>query len=412
MANDFSKEELTVFEEVHDTFEKTLTMSQRAGRYNMGEIEGERHSDTVWRPQPFIALNQDGLDLTGNTADDLQRLVVPARVTTHKNVLWQLDALEARDPWNQSQQNRAAGQRLAAEVQMALARMVSDTSQLVVKRGTLVGYSDFAECEARLTEIGVDPGGRSMFLNTRDKNAVADNLALRQDVGPQRVEAAISSSELRPYAGFGMFSEDLMPTLGAAAGGAITVSGAGQAHTPVADSVVAGGERAHVDNRSQLLTVSATANVAIGDAFEIANVNACHLITKEDTGIPFTGRVWEIVDGTTLRVSAMVDSGPYQNVVTGPADAAPFTWLNTTAGQVNVFWKDNSVEILPGRISTSQLSQGGIGIMSSSTTQGITITMMRSSDMRSTVTEYRFHIYFGVANLQPLFNGVLLSGQA
>lgn len=409
MANEFNKNEVVWFDQVLERFEKDLTLSMNCDRFTPSETDMQRQGDQLWRPMPFIAQTVDGLDITGLYADLLQ-LSVPGTLSHIKNVPWQLDVKEMRDSWYMEQESRAAAQALAASVEGAIALNVAMSGAQVIKRGALSGYDDLSECDAAMTEIGVPRAMRKMFLNTRDNNRIASNLAARQTMAGRPEDATAENRIGRRYAGFDTFDADVLPRLTAAAGGAITVNGANQVLTPAATSTAGTGEVSNVDNRFQLLTVTGTTGVAAGDCFTIDGVNKVHLITKEDTGQPFTLRVIEVVSGTVLRVTAMINSGPYQNVTAAPAALAGITWLNTTTTTTNIFWHQKSVEIIGGRLPVEQLE--GMKVMKGTTDNGIQLFMAKQGNIDNFTQKYRWGIFFGTSNKNPLMNGIMLGGQS
>lgn len=409
MANSFNREEVVLFDRVLERFEKELTLSRNCSRFTPDATGMQRQGDVFWRPMPFIAETIDGMDISGQY-QDLKQLSVPATLSHIKNVPWTLDAKELRDDWYMNEQARAAAQALSAQVEVSVALNVAMTGAHVVKRGALEGYADLAQCGTSLTSIGVPRDNRSFFLDTQDYNEVADNLAKRQTVNG-KVQTALEDASIGRYAAFSTYDVDIMPRLTAAAGGAITVAGAGQVLVPQSTSTAASGEVENVDNRTMLLTVAAaTTDVKAGDAFTIAGVNRVHLITKEDTGRPFTLRVHEVVNGTTLRVTALVADGPYQNCTAAPADGAAITWLNTTDAPVNVFWQGSSVEVIGGRLAADKLR--GMEVMQGTTGNGIQLVMARQGEIDDFTQKYRWTIFYGTSNLQPLFNGIMLGNQS
>ena len=408
MANQLNKEEVIHFGNVLKMFEKQLVLSRACSRYTTDDEGMQRQGDTVWRPQPYISEVVDGLDITGQFGS-IKQLSVPASLSHIKNVPWELDAKELRDDYHMEKKSRSAAQRLAAEVEVALALNVAMTGAHVVKRGALTGYDDISACGTSLDVTGVPFDNRHFFLNSKDYNGMAGNLAKREHLQGKSL-TALERASLGDIADFMTYKSPVMPRLAAAEGGSITVNGADQALVPKATSTASTGEVSNVDNRTQLLTVSATADVKAGDAFTIAGVNRVQMITKEDTGEPFTLRVHEVVNGTTLRVTAMIDDGPYQNVTNAPANTAAITWLNTSDANANVFWQGESVEILPGRLAMDKLE--GMGHISGTTENGIQLAMARQGDIGAAKQKYRWTIFFGTSNLQPLFNGIMLGNQS
>jgi hypothetical protein len=409
MANAFNKEEVVLFEKVLEQFDKNTVMSQKAASFDPPGETMQRTGDTIWRPQPYIAETVDGLDITG-LYEDLLELSVPSRTDHYKNVPWKLNALALRDSHYMARQTVAAAQALSAEIEKALALNISITGGHFIKRGALTGYDDIAECDTSMTEIGVQANDRAFFLNSRDYNKIASSLAGKQYIDSGKSLTALEKSLIGQYAGFDTYKIDVQPRIAAAAGGATTVNGANQVLTPASTSTAATGEVSNVDNRYQYLIVDNTAGVVAGDAFTLPTVKRVHMITKQDTGTLFTNRVIEVVNGTTLKVLAMIDSGFYQNVTNAPVDGSSLTWLNTVAAPTNVFWQGNSVEVVRGRLAIESFADS-MAVMSGTSDQGVTITMAKQANIDDFTQKYRWTVFFGVNNLNPLMNGVMLANQ-
>jgi len=221
------------------------------------------------------------------------------------------------------------------------------------------------------------------------------------------------------------FKLDYAPRKAAAAGGGgLTIdtraasAGGVNIYVPKATSVASTGESGNVDNRFQRVTVSSTTNVAAGDAFTIAGQEACHQITKQTTGALRTFRVISVDSATTMTISPPLITGTggtqaelsYQNVVqTASASNSAIVFLNTAAGFLNPFWMRNSIEILPGKIALP--SGSGVEIMRGSTKQGFELVMQKSVDIKTGQILCRYDTSFGVVNLQPQMNGVMMFSQ-
>lgn len=408
MAQTFNKEEIVFFDDLAEQFEKNLALSMAAGRFDPPDVTMQRAGDTIWRPVEYISSIVSGMDVTGSYGD-LNELAVPASLSHVDNVPWILDANDLRDKRHMERKSRSAAQALAAKIETRVALNVAMSGGQVVKRGALSGWDDIAEADTMLTEVGVPADDRHFFLNARDYNKIASNLASRQTV-KDRVEGAYGKGYIGPVAGFETYKSDVMPRITAAAGGATLVSGAGQVHTPASTSTAGTGEVSNVDNRYQLLVVDNTAGVVAGDAFTIPSVNALHMITKEDTGRLFTNRVIEVVNGTTLKVLAMITTGPYANVSAAPGDGAALTWLNTTSALSNVFWQGGSVEIIHGRLAVEKLE--GMKVLTRTTEQGVVIAMAKQGNIDNLKQKIRFTMFYGTVNKDPLRNGIMLGGQA
>ena len=419
MANAFSKEERVAFELLIEGFHDQLVLSRNVSLYNTDQVTMERTSDTIWRPQPYIAQSFDGTDQTSNFKDYTQ-LSVPARIGYSKSVPWILTAKELRDALQEQRLGASAKTKLASDINRAVLDVASLQGALVVKRTSAAsGFDDVAQCEAIMNEQGVQYGDRYLALSTRDYNGMASNLqtASRSFNNSKSVDA-FERAFVGQVASFDTFKLDYARRLTAAAGGAlITINSGTQYYVPKATSTAVTGEVGNVDNRFQTVTVSSTTNVVAGDCFTIAGVEAVHHITKQSTGQLKTFRVISVDSGTTMTISPPIISGAgatdaeleYKNVSVTSSATAAIVWLNTVAGFANPFWHKDAIEILPGRYAVP--ADAGVAVMRASTDQGIELVMQKFYDINTMKTRYRLDTLFGVVNKQPEMTGVILFSQ-
>lgn len=421
MANEFSKEERVAFDELMMGFEDALVLSNNMNIYNTADTMMERASDTIWRPEPYIAQSFDGVDQTGNFGDSTQ-LSVPATLGFHKASPWQMTAGQLRDALQENRLGDAAKQKLASDINIACMNIAADQGTLVVDiTAAASGFDDVALAEAIMNEQGVPDYDRYLALSTRDYNGMASNLADRGTLTPKAL-TAYEKSFIGRLASFESFKLDYANRLTAALGTTVTIDGASQFHTPQATSTASTGEVSNVDNRYQVITIGVVSGtVKAGDAFTIAGVNAVHHITKQDTGELKTFRIIEIVTGAggagTVRISPPIISNEgatdaeaqYQNVTATPADTAAIVFLNTTAAAVNPFWTKDSMELLPGRFAVPE--NAGAAIMRATTENGIECVLQKQYDINTSVTKFRLDTFFGVVNKQPEMNGIMMFGQ-
>jgi len=420
MSNEFSKEERVAFEDILQGFEDYLILSRNVSKYRVEDNQMERSGDVIWRPQPYIAQSFDGMDQTANFKGGTQ-LSVPATLGFNKSSPWILDAKELRDQLQENRLGDAAKQKLASDINIGVMNVAATQGTLVIKRtAAATGYDDVAQCDSIMNEQGVSMGMRYLALSSRDYNSMASNLAARQTM-TGKPDTAYERSYVGPVSGFETYKLDYANRLAAAAGGgALTINtlvAGANFYTPVATSVAATGERSNVDNRYQTVTISATTNVAAGDCFTIAGVEAVHHITKNSTGQLKTFRVISVDSGTTMTISPPIVSNQggtdaeaqYQNVeVTGSATAA-IVFLNTVAASVNPFWHYDAIELLPGRYAVP--TDAGTAVMRSSTDQGIELVWQKFYDIDTMKIKYRLDTFFGVVNKQPEMTGIVLFSQ-
>lgn len=430
MANAFSKQETAMFDDVMSGFEDSMVMSKNV-TVNSSDTDPQTFERSqggqIWRPMPYIATVYNGVDMSANFKDYTQ-LMVPATIGFQKAVPIPMSATDARDrDYQMKAISKAAIQGLGSAVNQAVLNVAATEGSLTVKRTvSATGYDDLAACDALMNETGVPMSDRVMSLNTRDYNAMAGNLASRQTFNGEASKAYHDAFIGGGIAGFDVFKMDNGLRLAAAVPGAgVTVNGANQRYVPKATSTAGSGETSLVDNRVQTLAVTVGAGGAIkaGDKFTIAGVNAVHPITKADTGQLKTFTIKSIVTGggtagaNTIQISPPIvaaDSSPtaaetqYKNVTATPASGASLTFLNTVAAGVNPFWRRDSIELIP---SAPGQNPGGLDFMRATTGQGLTIQMTRQGSINDLTGKYRWDCWFGVVNLNPEMNGVLLFNQ-
>ena len=411
MANQFNREEIVLFERVIERFNTDTTVAQQAAKFSQPGSEMQRTGDQIWRSVPMISTTVDGLDITGNIGS-ITQLAVPATLTTVANVPFQMDAFEMRDPLYRERKAESAAQQLSARINRAIADNVKIWGSMTVPvSGPLTGYDDISLVDALYIENDVMGNDKTMVLGARDYNGMSGNLADRTLM--PRSEEALDSAMLGPISNFNTFKTSYAPRLQAAAG-TVTVSGA-QSYVPTSFTTAATGQTQNTDNRTMDLTVDTTTDVVAGDKFTIANVNALSHINKEDTGQLKTFSVVEVVDATTLRIAPpiIVAGGSdaetdYANVTAVAADGAALTFLNTTSALSNVHFMNDSIEIFGGRLA---FPDQGLVVTRASTDSGIEIIFARQGDVLTGTTTYRMTMFFGVTNLNPEMNGVLIGNQ-
>lgn len=423
MPNGFSKEERVAFENILEGFQDALVLSRNVAVFNTDQTTMERTNNVMWRPQPYIATSYAGTDMTTNF-DDYTQLSVPATIGFARSVPFVLTATELRDALQEGRLGDAAKQKLASDINVSVMNVAANQGTLFVKRSAAAaGFDDVALCEAIMNERGVQMDNRYLALSTRDYNGMASNLAVStRSFGNSVSDEALRRGFVGQVASFETYKLDYANRKTAAAGGAgLTIStlvAAGNYWVPKATSVATTGETANVDNRYQTVTISSTTNVAAGDAFTIANVNSCHLITKGDTGQPMTFRVISVPSSTTLVISPPIISNQgasdaetqYQNcVVTATSGTAAITFLNTVTAFQNPFWFKDSIEILPGRYAVP--TDAGAAVMRAATDQGIELVMQKQYDINTMRTKYRLDTLYGVVNKQPMMSGLIMFSQ-
>lgn len=421
MASKFLRTEEVAFDRLIEGFDDGLVIAKGADIYNIGSAQEQvNQGDKEWIPAPMISRSSDGFAATFGGVTDL---AVPVSTGIHKHVAKSFTAKERRNQYAIDKWFKSGKQTLASEVNMALFRRAALYSSLFSKRtAAATGYDDVADIDTRMTRIGVPTDGRMAFYSSAEMNAMAGNLASRSE-NTERSRTAYERALVRSdIAGVDVYKNDLNLRLTAATGGATTVNGANQRHVPASTTTAASGETENLDNRGMNLTVTAAAyaNIKVGDAFTIANVNEVHMITKEDTGFPKTFRVIGKPSAGVIEIypAIVCDDGvgpsdaekEYKNVTATPADTAPLTWLNTTAANMNPFFRKEALLLIPGTFTVDP--DEGWNIMTAVTTLGIRLTYARQGDIDDLSSKARLDIDFGTALTNVEMAGVQMFGQA
>lgn len=426
MPTSAPKTQNVLFDKIFEPFEDGLSITKNCFLWTPDGQEAERGSDTFWRSVPPIMTARDGVDQTGRF-NDVTLLSIPITMNIYRSVAFSIELNASRDPRTLQHVADAARQKLQSDINLAAVNTVSVNGNVFIKRtGQPSGFDDISVAAATLDAQGVPKEGRILGLTSGAYLQMGGGLGAsasnNKSFGNEISDKALRSSYLGYIAGFDTFRMDYGLNKAAALGGGgltiNTLAAGGNAYVPRARSVAATGEASNVDNRKQVVTVSSTTNVVVGDAFTIAGVNAVHPITKGDTGVLRTFRVTAVLSGTTMEISPPLVTAQgntdaelqYQNcVVNTPSATSAIVFLNTATSAINPFWVKNGLEIICGRFPAID----GISSMSYTTDsgKGLQIRMYREPSIDNLRVKYRLDTFFGVSLTQPMQAGVFMFGQ-
>lgn len=408
MANQLTKDLEILFGEYITGFDAACVLSMEVKKFSPDQTSMQRAGDVVYRPQDYHMAVTSGLDISAATPTDVIQRMVPSTYKTPNNILYALDSKEMRDEATMKDVGKAAGLRLSAQIDSDLYSTIALRAANVVKKVGAVTWDDFAQLEAIMLSKGMPLGvARKLILNPFDYKDIAKDLGSRQYTPGAPIDA-YTKSMIPDVAGFSSFRSDNLYNLAATGTVSGTTVSGNQSFTPSAMT-----SDVPTDNRQMTLTVAGAniANIKAGDTFTIANVNAVHNVTKDDTGNLQTFRILAVAGGgATLTITpAIVVTGPYQNVTTQAANAAPLTFVNTVTKPVNVAWVDGAVELMAGRLAfpTGQ----GAQVMTATSKNGIPLIMSYSFDHLKAKTTCRFTALYGTTVLQPELCGLVLANQ-
>lgn len=423
MANDFTKEEIVMFEEVLEGFDDWLVISKNVELYNPPNAQTmERGSDRIWRPVPYIANSYDGFDQTANFGS-ITQLSVPITLGYHKVVPLSMASKDLRDPNQLEKYGLSAKQKLASDVNAAIyQQIVNMGSKCYHSTSVATGFDDVAAIDTIFNDVGINTTDRYAFYSSFEYNKMASNLAARQTL-QGLPEDAYKRAYIGNVADFEVFKNDQKIRLTASTATTVAMNGANQYYVPQGHTTQPSGTT-NIDNRFQVITVSVgSGNLKVGDRFTIAGVNAVHMITKQDTNTLQTFCVTAINTGGggsgTITITPPIISAQggsraeleYQNVTATPASNAVITMLNTVTANANPFFKKEAIELMPGSFVVDP-QNGGISVIQGTTELGIPITYSRQTAIGDLSVNARWDIDFGIGVLIPEMCGVSLFQQS
>lgn len=423
MSNSWSKDEKTLFDKVIDSFEDQLVMSEnvKINTTFTDDIQMETDLNKVfWRPQPLIALAYDGSDISSNI-NDVNQLSVPAGVGFRKNSGgFSFDENDIKRSTREVGLAEAAVKALASQINIDIATLVCYSGSNVIKRTVAAtGFDDIVEIDNMLNSIGVPQDDRMLALSSINYNKMASNLASRQTLNDMPTKA-YKKAYIGEVANFETFKLDWALSLPASTASSVTVNGIGQYYVPLANENTLVGT-VKKDNRWQNINLTVGSGVLkVGDCITFTGVNSVHMQTKGDTSLLKTHRIMNAPasggNGTYTITPPLISGGGgsdaelrYKNVTATPASGASVNILNTVTKTFNPFWCKNSIELIASKVYLP--SNSGVSVMSSTLSNGLSVTMTKQSDIKTYKTLYRWDIAYGIVNLNPEMNGIILFDQ-
>ena len=181
----------------------------------------------------------------------------------------------------------------------------------------------------------------------------------------------------------------------------------------------------NIDNRTMPLVVADGTGGAAGDAFTIPGVFVLGKINKKTTLKLQTFRLVEVVDGTNWVITPPIITDnqtatptpvgaelEYANCSDSARNDVAITFLNVADSITNIFFQNESVEIVHGSLAMADMNSGGVSSMRRATDSGIELVLMKSSNINTIETKYRVLMWARGNVLEPEMCGILIGGQA
>jgi hypothetical protein len=419
MALSTAKEVRVMFDMVTEQFEAQDQMSKLVSHYDMTGANAQNSNNVEWRQVEQQAPVISGWEFADSAFGDVLELSYPSVLGTPRNDLFKLRADDFRDRKFMDRRAAAAAQRLSADQNARIAQRVATTGSLFY-RSTTAGYDFIKTADTILRERQAYVGaGQSFFVNDRDAQRVSADLAGRQTLTDIAKEAYVKGMMFKNTAGFDIYESSYLGSLAGGALAGVTVT-ATISQAPVA-SFVSAGITLPVDYRisDDIALTGTITNLVVGDRISFSGVNAVGLQDKTNTGTLMTFTVVEKT-GQNIKVyprpiavddpALQPHQAAYANINTRIAAGATVTKLNSDAtARNNIFWANDSVEIVDGDIPFELLGQlDGMEVMSSTLSSGTKLYIAYQGRIDDLTLRCRLFTWNDVVNIDPSRNGVAI----
>jgi hypothetical protein len=344
--------------------------------------------DTLTYRKPVIYNTVAGPDIT-SSIKDMAETSDTIQIDTHRTVPLQVTMKE----WTLSIEKFTqihlvpAGVALANYIDAELLNLYSGVYNYTGVAGTTPATAKaFNNPRKILNRFSTPPDKRVMILDGEagvEAGQVHKGLFLPPEVGSIIREGMVG----RLY-GFDMAESENIKTHTAGTPGG----------TPLVDGAAQSGSTLNIKGMT-----ATTGDYHAGDIITIANVNSVNRLSKEDTGQlqPFVITALGTADGSgDLAASispAIVLTGDYQNVATGPADNAAITLI--ASHQANLAFRKDAIALVtvPFKRPESAVMWGQADY------DGISVTISKGFDVLTYKEITRLDVQFGVKLVYPDF---------
>lgn len=413
MATDSLKTIVAFYDEVLKQLNQENSYSRNVDvdAINPGQLQNA--NNIYWRnveqQRPII----EGWDLTGQETDIIEQ-GYPLQLEDPKNDFMSVRVDDLRDTgfWNRATVSSA--KRLSSDQNKRIADLVSSTGSLYYESSS----NDFdfvAQADTLMTERqAYRDMGSSFYLTPRANQAMAGNLASRTLYPDNRSENAYSTALIgKDVAGFDLMRAPTYGTIAAAAAGTTTV--ASDVLNIPEGFKESGGSIQNVDYRVGTIDLADASTFAVGDVITFAGVNALGVNDKTDTEQLMTFR---IVGKSTNTINVYpkpiaadqagitTEQAAYANISTAIVSGTTVSKVNTTGGQANSFWANDSVCIVNGEAPLELFNEfDGMKVVSETLDSGVKLYMAYDSQLDTMNCRVRLFTWYGLVNKDPSRNG-------
>lgn len=422
MALDTGKQVKIAFNNVLDHFEKQQQMAVLAETYNVDGAELQNAQNGIWRQVEQQAAVQDGWDFNDADFGDIIEMSYLSQLSSPRNSLKALRADDFRDPQFMERWAKTAASRLTADQNSRIAGVVKDTGSLFYNAtvdGTAgnTGYDAVKMATTMLSERqAAQDMGTTVFLNDRDSQIVSSDIANRSNMNG--LPETVYQNGMIAYntAGSDLYESSFLPSITGSATPSTTVATT-VSQKPVAQRTEAGGIILPVDYRlSDDIAITDASGFNVGDWVGFTGINSLGVQDKTPTGQEMTFKIVAI-SGNNIKVypkpiaaddPALTPSElAYANIDTQIVATTPIVRLNTENKRSNMFWTNDSIEIINGDAPLEYLGElDGMKVMSETLASGTKVYMAYQGSINDFTLKCRLFTWYGVTNRDPSRNGV------
>ena len=409
-----------LFENVLDTYEQQDQLINRCEFFEPDPAALQNAGNVIWRPAQQHAPIIAGVDLTGLETGIIEE-VYPAILGTAQNDLVKQSAPDMRDPEFWRRRGIQSGKRQATELNKQIASAIAIQGSLFYRSNDTSGYSFISQAQAIMNERQLVDNMRTYVLNDRDSRLFGEDLAGRQTLQGRPEDVWAKGQIAQNVAGFDVFTGSYLPNIAGGASPDTDVT-ANLSEAPEGGSVnTSTGVVTNVDYRSSTITVTASANYAIGDKVTIGASQSLSLADKQATGQLMTFTVVAKPAATSITVYpkpiALDDpalstlEAAYANIDTQILIGDIVTRLNIDAtNKTNIFFDRSAVEVMGGTIPANLFQEfAGKKVITETMPNGLNMYMLYDGDIITLDFRFRLFTWYGITIANPSNCGVAVT---
>jgi len=412
MANETLKTLISLYDKTVEQMENNFSYAAAVEVDTHPGAQLQNSNNVYWRNVEQQRPGFQGWDATGLEAPIIEQ-GYPLALSDPWNDFIPVRVDDLRDKGFLERASRASADKQNSILNKGVSNLVTNTGSLYYESSS-ADFDFVAEADTILTERQAYRGmGSSFFLTPRNNQLMAGNLASRTLYPDNRSEKAYGSALIgENVAGFDLLRA---PTYGTVDASAYSSTVAADVLNVPEGSDTTGASPVNVDYRVGTVTVTSAAGLSVGDVVTMG-VNSIGLSDKTLTGQLMTFKVTAI-NGTTVSVfpkpiaadqaGITPEQAAYANIETAIMSTAPIVAVNTTGGQANAFWSNDSICVVNGDAPLELLNEfDGMKVVSSTLKNGVKLYMAYDANLNTLNCRVRMFTWYGLVNKDPSRNGV------